>query len=123
MTSDKGNQGPVGQLTSASNLGLPAPGPAHVTAPVVDRTTAPEVGPRAEMQRLSCMSRGAALSSPSSPVATTGPQCQSLGRGHAVGLNPGGLVRVQYVPLEDDSDSSDSESEALLMQKYGIRGL
>ncbi|GFR46149.1 hypothetical protein Agub_g7676 [Astrephomene gubernaculifera] len=34
-----------------------------------------------------------------------------------------GIVRTKYVPLEDDSDSSDSESEMRLMQKYGIRDI
>jgi hypothetical protein len=31
------------------------------------------------------------------------------------------IVRTQYVPLDDDSDSSDMEMEVHLMRKYGIK--
>lgn len=31
------------------------------------------------------------------------------------------IVRTQYVPIDDDSDSSDMEMEVHLMRKYGIK--
>lgn len=33
----------------------------------------------------------------------------------------GPVVRTKYIPLDEESESSDAESELLLMQKYGIR--
>lgn len=32
-----------------------------------------------------------------------------------------GIVRTVFVPLDDDSDASDSELDMALMSKYGLR--
>lgn len=34
---------------------------------------------------------------------------------------PSDIVRTQYIPLDEDSDSSDLEMEVHLMRKYGIK--
>ncbi|EFJ47902.1 hypothetical protein VOLCADRAFT_91573 [Volvox carteri f. nagariensis] len=47
------------------------------------------------------------------------PQVSSGPTSAAVSIGP--VIRTKYVPLDNDSDSSDSESDGLLEQKYGIR--
>ncbi|GIL50774.1 hypothetical protein Vafri_6914 [Volvox africanus] len=47
------------------------------------------------------------------------PQVSAGGLLAAVSIGP--VVRTKYIPLDDDSDSGDSESDGLLEQKYGIR--
>ena len=42
-------------------------------------------------------------------------------RKHSTGGGASDIVRTQYVPLDEDSDSSDLEMEVHLMRKYGIK--
>ncbi|GIL80881.1 hypothetical protein Vretifemale_9945 [Volvox reticuliferus] len=53
------------------------------------------------------------------PPPSPSPHVSAGGLRAAVSIGP--VVRTKYIPLDDDSDSGDSESDGLLEQKYGIR--
>ncbi|GLI60700.1 hypothetical protein VaNZ11_002793 [Volvox africanus] len=53
------------------------------------------------------------------PPLSPSPHVSARGLLAAVSIGP--VVRTKYIPLDDDSDSGDSESDGLLEQKYGIR--
>jgi hypothetical protein len=62
------------------------------------------------------------------PTLTPNPPARPGGAGALASPSLGGgtgadIVRTKYTPLDDDSDSSDSDMEAMLMHKYGIRGM